>query len=85
MGRRGQRPQPPATLPFSRASKPRPPAPEQVKDGYVWGRGAIDDKQAVLGHLEAVEDLLKHGHVPTRTVYLGFGARLGHLTAVITA
>ena len=33
----------------------------------------MTDSQAVLGHLEAVEDLLKHGHTPTRTVYLAFG------------
>ena len=34
----------------------------QIKDGCVWGRGAIDDKQAVMGHLEAVEDLLASGY-----------------------
>ena len=28
----------------------------------MWGRGAIDDKQAVMGHLEAVEDLLASGY-----------------------
>jgi len=31
----------------------------EVRDGYVWGRGAIDDKHAALGHLEAIEDLLQ--------------------------
>ena len=39
----------------------------------MWGRGAIDDKQAVLGHLEAVEDLLARGFTPKRTVYFSFG------------
>ena len=37
------------------------------------GRVDLSRAQAVLGHLEAVEDLLKHGHTPTRTVYLAFG------------
>lgn len=45
----------------------------EVKHGSVWGRGAIDDKQAVMGHLEAVEDLLAHGFTPRRTVYFAFG------------
>jgi len=38
-----------------------PPFQGVVAGGYVWGRGAIDDKQAVMGHLEAVEDLLAQG------------------------
>ena len=44
-----------------------------VHEGCVWGRGAIDDKQAVLGHLEAVEDLLQQGVRPRRTCFLLFG------------
>eukprot|EP00962_Isochrysis_galbana_P045969 scaffold18299_cov117-Isochrysis_galbana.AAC.10 len=35
----------------------------EVKDGFIWGRGAIDDKHAVIGHLEAVEDLLEGVHL----------------------
>jgi carboxypeptidase PM20D1 len=45
----------------------------QVADGYVWGRGAIDDKASLLGMLEAVERLLADGFQPQRTVYLAFG------------
>lgn len=30
--------------------------------GYVWGRGAIDDKSTVIAVLEAVEGLLRTGH-----------------------
>ena len=37
------------------------------------GRGAIDNKSAVLGTLEAVEMLLADGFRPTRTVYLAYG------------
>ena len=44
-----------------------------VADGYVWGRGTIDDKVTVLAVLEAVEDMLSHGERPSRTVYLTFG------------
>jgi carboxypeptidase PM20D1 len=44
-----------------------------VADGFVWGRGAIDNKSAVLGTLEAVEMLLKERFRPARTVYLAYG------------
>jgi carboxypeptidase PM20D1 len=45
----------------------------RVSDGYIWGRGAIDNKSAVLGLLEAVEMLLRDGFRPARTVYLAYG------------
>jgi carboxypeptidase PM20D1 len=44
-----------------------------VADGYVWGRGTMDDKVTVLAILEAVEDMLTRGVQPARTVYLTFG------------
>lgn len=44
-----------------------------VSDGYVWGRGAVDDKGSVLGLLEATELLLEEGFRPERTIYLAFG------------
>jgi carboxypeptidase PM20D1 len=44
-----------------------------VRDGYVWGRGAWDDKGNVIAQLEAVEMLLASGFQPRQTVYLGFG------------
>jgi carboxypeptidase PM20D1 len=44
-----------------------------VADGFVWGRGALDDKAGVIGTLEAVEALLGRGFRPRRTVYLAFG------------
>ncbi|MDQ7041715.1 MAG: M20 family peptidase [Rhodothermus sp.] len=50
-----------------------PPFGGIVADGYVWGRGALDDKISVLGVLEAVEQLLADGFRPVRTIYLAFG------------
>ncbi|MGH7679273.1 MAG: M20 family peptidase [Gemmatimonadaceae bacterium] len=44
-----------------------------VADGFIWGRGAIDNKATVVGTLEAVEMLLSEGFRPKRTVYLAFG------------
>lgn len=45
----------------------------KVQDGYIWGRGALDDKSSVFGILEAVELLLQKNYAPERTVYLAFG------------
>ncbi|MCP3143475.1 M20 family peptidase [Pyxidicoccus xibeiensis] len=60
--------------PGTEASWTRPPFSGEVVDGYVWGRGALDDKGSVLGILEAVEGLLAAGYQPRRTVLLAFGA-----------
>ncbi|WP_083360546.1 M20/M25/M40 family metallo-hydrolase [Arthrobacter alpinus] len=44
------------------------------QDGeYVWGRGALDDKGALVVIMEAVESLLKEGFAPAHDVYLSFG------------
>lgn len=56
----------------------RPPfsgdiAADRHGDRCVWGRGAIDDKNIVLGHFEAIEDLIGEGFAPTRDVYLCLG------------
>ena len=50
-----------------------PPFEGRISEGYIWGRGAMDDKAAVLGILETVEALLKNGFQPGRTIYLAFG------------
>jgi len=44
-----------------------------IAEGFIWGRGTLDDKVSVLAVLEAVETLLAEGFQPTRTVYLAFG------------
>ncbi|MCK4828869.1 M20 family peptidase, partial [bacterium] len=50
-----------------------PPFDGHIADGYIWGRGAMDDKASVFGILEAVEWLLEEGFQPQRTFYLAFG------------
>ncbi len=50
-----------------------PPFSGAIADGYIWGRGTLDDKTTVLASLEAVEGLVAQGFVPSRTVYLTFG------------
>jgi carboxypeptidase PM20D1 len=50
-----------------------PPFEGRIAGGYIWGRGAWDDKATVLGLLDAVELLLAEGHRPRRTVLLAFG------------
>lgn len=39
-----------------------------VVDGYLWGRGAIDDKSSVIANFEALESLLAEGFTPQRTL-----------------
>ncbi len=50
-----------------------PPFAGVVADGFVWGRGAMDDKASLVCMLEAVEGLLGEGFAPERTLYLAFG------------
>ena len=50
-----------------------PPFEGRIAEGHIWGRGAMDDKVAVTGILEAVEMLLGEGFQPRRTIYLAFG------------
>jgi carboxypeptidase PM20D1 len=50
-----------------------PPFSGAIAEGFIWGRGALDDKSAVMGILEAVEILLSEGFQPKRTIYLVFG------------
>jgi carboxypeptidase PM20D1 len=45
----------------------------RIADGMVHGRGALDDKGALVAAAEAVESLLAEGFVPSRDVCLSFG------------
>ncbi len=40
---------------------------------FIWGRGAMDMKNHLIGVMEAVETLLEEGFEPERDVYLLFG------------
>ncbi len=44
-----------------------------VKDGYIWGRGVLDDKNQIHAILEAAEMKIKEGWQPSRTIYFVFG------------
>ena len=44
-----------------------------ISDGYIWGRGAWDDKGNLFAMMEAVEILLEKGFIPRQTIYLAFG------------
>ena len=44
-----------------------------IKNDTIWGRGAVDDKVAVIAILESVEQLLAKNFTPNRTIYLAFG------------
>ena len=59
--------------PNSLANWEQPPFEGRVINGYIWGRGAIDDKFALMSIMEAIELQLAHGFQPQRTVYLAFG------------
>lgn len=45
----------------------------ELRDGFIWGRGTLDDKISVFGILQSVENLLNDHYEPERTVYLAFG------------
>ncbi|HEY1630596.1 MAG TPA: M20/M25/M40 family metallo-hydrolase [Rhizomicrobium sp.] len=44
-----------------------------IAGGYVWGRGAIDDKGSLITILEAANALAAKGFVPARTIMFSFG------------
>tara|TARA_R110002051_G_scaffold5791_4_gene29137 strand:- start:1653 stop:3140 length:1488 start_codon:yes stop_codon:yes gene_type:complete len=44
-----------------------------IIDGYIYGRGALDDKSNLIGIMEAVDALAASGFQPKRTVILQFG------------
>lgn len=51
----------------------REPYGGEVDDEFVWGRGTLDNKGAMITILTVVEQLLEDGFVPERTIYLSFG------------
>ncbi|HEX4352498.1 MAG TPA: M20/M25/M40 family metallo-hydrolase, partial [Polyangiales bacterium] len=59
--------------PGSEARWTHPPFEGVIADGFVWGRGALDDKGSLIGLFEAIESLLAESWQPERTVYLASG------------
>jgi carboxypeptidase PM20D1 len=63
-------------VPVEEASKNQwihKPFAGEIAEGYIWGRGALDNKSDLLGIMEAVEGLLAHGFQPQRTIYIVSG------------
>ncbi|XP_062315377.1 N-fatty-acyl-amino acid synthase/hydrolase PM20D1.2-like [Osmerus eperlanus] len=50
-----------------------PPFSAKEIDGFIYGRGTIDNKQAVMAILQALEYLLMKGYAPRRGFYIGLG------------
>ncbi|MDN8615906.1 M20 family peptidase [Variovorax ginsengisoli] len=44
-----------------------------IQDGFVWGRGTLDNKGNLFAQMEAIELLIGQGFKPTQTVYLVMG------------
>lgn len=52
----------------------KPPFSGEIADGFIWGRGALDDKCSMMAIFESVEWLLTQGYKPRRhEIYLAFG------------
>lgn len=51
----------------------QPPFAGVIDDEFIWGRGTLDDKIAVIAILEAAEKLIAGGFQPERTVFFAFG------------
>ncbi|KAL3974750.1 MFS transporter (glycerol-3-phosphate transporter) [Sarotherodon galilaeus] len=50
-----------------------PPFSAKEIDGFIYGRGTIDDKNSLMGILQALEYLLLKGYAPRRGFYIGLG------------
>jgi len=59
--------------PAAVSSWSRPPFSGDIAGGFIWGRGAMDDKASLLAILEAAEQWLVAGLQPRRTFYFAFG------------
>lgn len=50
-----------------------PPFSGEERDGYLYGRGTLDDKASAVGILQALEFLLARGYAPRRAFYVAIG------------
>jgi len=51
-----------------------PPFSGQISDGYIWGRGTLDNKVNIIAQFLAIETLIADGFQPTRTLLFAIGA-----------
>ncbi len=51
----------------------QPPFAGKVSGGFIWGRGALDDKAGLIALFEAIETLGEEGYRPKRTLIFAFG------------
>jgi len=58
-----------ATLPAWHAD----PFKGEIKEGFIWGRGALDMKNHTVAMFEAVEELIGAGFQPKRDIYFALG------------
>src|SRR5678816_1246394 len=65
--------------PTTESSWHHAPFSGEVADGYIWGRGAMDDKESVFAILEAVESLLTSNFrpEPTRLLSISYDEEIG--------
>jgi len=50
-----------------------PPFAGNVDDGFIWGRGALDDKSSVMAILEATDSVLADDETPVRGLVIALG------------
>jgi carboxypeptidase PM20D1 len=60
-------------VPPGNANWTYPPFDGHITDTEIWGRGAIDDKQMLLGTLVSVSHLIEQSWKPDRDIYITFG------------
>jgi carboxypeptidase PM20D1 len=62
------------TVPVEAAAKwTHDPFRGTIADGFIWGRGTLDDKLTVISLFEAAETLLAANHRPRRSILFAFG------------
>lgn len=60
-------------VPVDKQKWSHPPFSGVIDSGFIWGRGALDNKNALMSSLEAVEYLISAGYQPDCTIILAFG------------
>ncbi len=60
-------------IPGTQEAWQQPPFGGVIDDGFIWGRGTLDNKVNIIGILEATENMLRADIQPQRTIYFAFG------------